>query len=128
MKLSREELMKLSCEERLEYNKRMNAERVARYRAGNQEKVKEYSRVYKKEYIKRPENVEKYKAKSREYVKKHKEAIENKKEMAKQTLTDAIRARKARQEMNRLRLEKEAQAQARARAPKKRGRKPKNPK
>ena len=80
MKLSREELMKLSCEERLEYNKRMNTERVARYREGNPEKVKEYSRKYKKEYIKRPENVEKYKAKSREYVKKHKEAIENKKE------------------------------------------------
>ena len=127
MKLSREELMKLSCEERLEYNKRMNAERVARYRAGNQEKVKEYSRVYKKEYIKRPENVEKYKAKSREYVKKHREAIENKKEKAVETLTDAIRNKKAREELKKLQKDK-AKAEAEAQAPKKRGRKSKNPK
>ena len=123
MKLTRQEVMSLSCEERLEYNKRMNAERVARYRAGNQEKAREYNNEYKKNYIKRPENVEKYRAKSREYVKKHKETKGNNKETAINTLTDAIRNKKARDEMKKLQKDKE---QAQAQAPKKRrGRPPK---
>ena len=97
------------------------SERVARYRAGNQEKARIYNNEYKKNYIKRPENVEKYRAKSREYVKKHKET---KKETAINTLTDAIRNKKARDEMKKLQKDKE-QAQAQAQEPKKRGRKPK---
>ena len=127
MKLSRQEVMSLSCEERLEYNKRMNAERVARYRAGNQEKAREYNNEYKKNYIKRPENLEKYRAKSREYVRKHKETTQINKETALNTLTDAIRNKKARDELKKLQKDK-AQAQAQAQAPKKRGRKPKQAK
>ena len=69
--------------------------------------------------------MEKYKAKSREYVKKHRD--ENKKEKAVETLTDAIRNKKARDELKKLQKDK-AKAEAEAQAPKKRGRKPKNPK
>ena len=47
--------------------------------------------------------------------------MESKKETAKETLTDAIRNKKARDELKKLQKDK-------AQAPKKRGRKPKNPK
>ena len=42
-KLSCAEVMKLTPEERVEYNKKMNADRVAKYRAANKEKAKEYN-------------------------------------------------------------------------------------
>ena len=123
MKLSRQEVMSLSFEERLEYNKRMIAERVARYRAGNQEKAREYNNEYKKNYTKRPENVEKYTAKSLEYVKKHNKTMESNRETAINTLTNAIRNKKARDEMKKLQKNKEEQKQKeQTQAPKRRGR------
>lgn len=60
-KLSREELKKLSAEEKIAYQQAMNRERVAKYREANKEKADKYNREYKKDYINRPENKEKYK-------------------------------------------------------------------
>ena len=122
-KLSRAEVMALSPEARLAYNRTRNAERVARHRELNRESAMEYNRTYKKVYVNRPENKERYDELNRHYVNKHNAIKRDKKATALNTLTDAIRARKARAEMKKLKDEKEAKAEP---AKRKRGRKPKN--
>jgi hypothetical protein len=70
-KLTREELKGLTAEQKLEYQRRQNAARVAAHRAANKEKAAEYNRVYKKNYINRPENKDRYKELNKIYVKNH---------------------------------------------------------
>jgi hypothetical protein len=59
-KLTREQLKRLTAEQKIEYQQARNRERVAAYRAANKEKADKYNREYKKEYINRTENKEKY--------------------------------------------------------------------
>ena len=47
-KLTREQLKGLTAEEKIAYQKRLNAARVAAYREANKEKAAEYNRTYKK--------------------------------------------------------------------------------
>ncbi len=101
-KLTRQEVMNLTAEERVAYNKRRNAERVAKHRRENREHAMEYNKTYKKDYVNRKENKEKYDELNRQYVNKHNKQKREKKEKAISTLTDAIKARKARMEMNML--------------------------
>ena len=70
-KLTREQLKGLTAEEKIEYQRKQNAARVAAYRAANKEKAAEYNRKYKKDYINRPENRDKYKELNKKYVEKH---------------------------------------------------------
>ena len=70
-KLTREQLKGLTAEEKIEYQRKQNAARVAAYRAANKEKAAEYNRTYKKEYINRPENRDKYKELNKKYVEKY---------------------------------------------------------
>ena len=70
-KLTREQLKGLTADQKLEYQRKQNAARVAAYRAANKEKAAEYNRTYKKEYINRPENKEKYKELNRKNVERH---------------------------------------------------------
>ena len=70
-KLTREELKGLTAEQKIEYQRKQNAARVAAYRAANKEKAAEYNRTYKKDYINRPENKEKYKELNKKYVDKY---------------------------------------------------------
>ena len=74
-KLTREELKGLTAEQKLEYQRRQNAARVAAHRAANKEKAAEYNRNYKKDYINRPENKEKYKEPNKKYVEKHRNQL-----------------------------------------------------
>jgi len=67
-KLTREQLKGLTAEEKIAYQKRLNAARVAAYREANKEKAAEYNRTYKKDYINRPENRDKFKELNRKYV------------------------------------------------------------
>ena len=67
-KLSRDELKGLTAEQKLEYQRKQNAARVAAHRAANKEKAAEYNRTYKKNYINRPENRQKYMELNRKYV------------------------------------------------------------
>ncbi len=62
-KLTREHLKGLTAawEEKLEYQRRQNAARVTAHREANKEKVAEYNRTYKKDYINRPANRDRYK-------------------------------------------------------------------
>ena len=46
-KLTREQLKGLTAEEKIAYQNRLNAARVAAYRAANKEKAAEYNRTYK---------------------------------------------------------------------------------
>ena len=71
VKLTREQLKGLTAEEKLAYQRTQNAERVARYRANNKEKAAEYNRTYKKDYINRPENRDKYKELNKQHVEKY---------------------------------------------------------
>jgi len=111
IKLTREALKALSATERLEYNKKMNAERVKKYRDANADKAKQYNNEYKNKYVNRPENKAKYDKLNREYVKKHRDIQREKlgeieaKVKATSTLGDYIKARKARTEMNKLKTE-----------------------
>ena len=70
-KLTRDELKGLTAEQKIEYQRKQNAARVAAYRAANKEKAAEYNRTYKKNYINRPENREKYIELNRKYVEKY---------------------------------------------------------
>ena len=70
-KLTREELKGLTAEEKIEYQRKQNAARVAAYRAANKEKATEYNRTYKKSYINRPENKDKYKELNKKYEEKY---------------------------------------------------------
>ena len=70
-KLTREELKGLTAEQKIEYQQARNRERVAAYRAANKEKAAEYNRTYKKDYINRPENKDKYKELNKQYVEKY---------------------------------------------------------
>ena len=70
-KLTREQLKGLTAEEKLAYQKKLNAERVAKYRANNKEKTRVYNKEYKKDYINRPENRDRYKELNRKHVEKH---------------------------------------------------------
>ena len=70
-KLTREQLKGLTAEEKIAYQKRLNAARVAAYREANKEKAAEYYRTYKKDYINRPENRDKYKELNKKYVEKY---------------------------------------------------------
>ena len=70
-KLTREQLKGLTAEEKIEYQRKQNAARVAAYRAANKEKAAEYNRTYKKDYINRPENRDKYKELNKKYVDKY---------------------------------------------------------
>jgi hypothetical protein len=60
-KLTIEELKGLTAEEKIAYQNRLNAARAAAYKQANKEKAAEYNRKYKKVYINRPENRDKYK-------------------------------------------------------------------
>ena len=71
-KLTREELKGLTAEQKIEYQRKQNAARVAAYRAANKEKAAQYNREYKKDYINRPENRDKYKELNKMYVNKYK--------------------------------------------------------
>ena len=75
VKLIREQLKGLAAEEKLEYQRKQNAERVARYRANNKEKAAEYNRTYKKDYINRPENKDNYKELDKRYVEKYRNQL-----------------------------------------------------
>ena len=70
-KLTREQLKGLTAEEKIEYQRKQNAARVAAYRANNKGRAAEYNRTYKKDYIKRPENRDKYKELNKQYVARH---------------------------------------------------------
>ena len=70
-KLTREELKGLTAEQKIEYQRKQNAARVAAYRAANKEKAAQYNREYKKDYINRPENREKYKELNKKNVDKY---------------------------------------------------------
>ncbi len=70
-KLTREELKGLTAEQKLEYQRKQNAARVAAHRAANKEQSLAYNRTYKKDYINRPENRDKYKELNRKYVNEH---------------------------------------------------------
>ena len=72
-KLTREQLKGLTAEEKIAYQNRLNAARVAAYRAANKEKAAQYNREYKKDYINRPENRDKYKELNKMYVNKYKQ-------------------------------------------------------
>jgi len=72
-RLTREQLKGLTAEEKITYQKRLNASRVAAYRQANKEKSLQYNREYKKDYINRPENKDKYKELNKMYVNKYKE-------------------------------------------------------
>jgi hypothetical protein len=72
-KLTREQLKGLTAEQKLEYQRKQNAARVAAHRAANKEKAAEYNRTYKKNYVNRPENKEKYKELNKKNVEKYKE-------------------------------------------------------
>ena len=52
IKLSREQLKNLTATERKEYDKKMNAERIRRYREANKDKqeYKDYNKNYTKKY------------------------------------------------------------------------------
>jgi DNA-binding transcriptional regulator YbjK len=69
-KLTREQLKVLTAEEKIAYQNRLNAARVAAYRAANKEKAAEYNRTYKKDYVNRPENKDRYKELNKMYVNK----------------------------------------------------------
>ena len=69
-KLTREQLKGLTAEEKIAYQNRLNAARVAAYRAANKEKAAEYNRTYKKDYVNRPENKDRYKELNKMYVNK----------------------------------------------------------
>ena len=56
-KLTKEQLKGLTAEEKLEYQRKQNAARVAAYRANNKEKAAEYNRTYKKDYVNRPDKL-----------------------------------------------------------------------
>lgn len=111
VKLSREQLLKLTPEERIAYNKRLKAEQMKRYRANN-DKAKEYNRDYKQTYINLPQNKDKYKELNRKNVKAFRDREKSKlddinaKLNLSTKLTDAIRAKKARAEMKRLQDDK----------------------
>ena len=68
---TRGQLKRLIAEEKIAYQKRLNAARVAAYREANKEKAAEYNRTYKKDYINRPENRDKYKELNRKNVEKY---------------------------------------------------------
>ena len=70
-KLTREQLNGLTAEEKIAYQNRLNAARVAAYRAANKEKTAEYNREYKKNYINRPENKDRYKELNKMHVNKY---------------------------------------------------------
>ena len=70
-KLTREELKGLTAEQKLEYQRKQNAARVSAYRAANKDKAAEYNRTYKKDYMNRPENKDKYKVLNKKYVEKY---------------------------------------------------------
>jgi hypothetical protein len=70
-KLTREQLKGLTAEEKIEYQRKQNAARVAAYRANKKEKAAEYNRTCKKDCINRPENREKYKELNKQYVARH---------------------------------------------------------
>jgi hypothetical protein len=55
-RLTREQLNGLTAEKKIAYQNRLNAARVAAYRAANKENAAEYNRTYKKDYVNRPEN------------------------------------------------------------------------
>ncbi len=69
-RLTREQLKGLTAEEKTAYQNRLNAARVAANRAANKEKAAQYNREYKKDYINRPENKEKYKELNKMHVHK----------------------------------------------------------
>lgn len=70
-KLTREQLKGLTAEQKIKYQQDRNRERVAAYRANNKEKADEYNRTYKKDYINRPENRQKYMELNKRYVEKY---------------------------------------------------------
>jgi hypothetical protein len=70
-KLTREQLKVLTAEEKIAYQNRLNAARVAAYRAANKEKAAEYNRTYKKDYVNRPENKDRYKELNKMHVNKY---------------------------------------------------------
>ncbi len=69
-RLTREQLKGLTAEEKIAYQIRLNAARVAAYRAANKEKAAEYNWTYKKDYINRPENKDKDKKLNKMHVNK----------------------------------------------------------
>ena len=69
-KLTREQLKGLTAEEKLEYQRKQNAARVAAYRAANKDKAAECNRTYKKDYINRPENKDRHKEFKKMHVNK----------------------------------------------------------
>jgi hypothetical protein len=107
-KLTREQLKALSPEDRIKYNNRLNALRVQRYRELNKEQAKEYNRDYKQTYINLPQNKDKYKELNRKNVKAFREREKSKLDdiNAKLTLSNAIKAKKARNEMKKLKDDK----------------------
>ncbi len=72
---TREELRGLTAEQRIEYQRKQNAERVAKYRAANKEKAAEYDRTYENVYINRPEIKEKYKELNKTCVEKYRNQL-----------------------------------------------------
>lgn len=53
IKLSREEIKKLSLPDKIQYQRQMNVERQRRYKANNKEKFDKYHKNYVKEYRKK---------------------------------------------------------------------------
>jgi hypothetical protein len=78
--LTREQIANLSPDEKKDYQRAANRERVRRYREANPEKTKEYSREYKKQYISRPDIADKYKDLNKQHNKVYREKIKSKKD------------------------------------------------
>ncbi len=70
VKLTRVQLKGLTAEEKLEFQRKQNAERVTRYRAKNKEKADKYNREYN-----RPENRGKYNELNKRYVEKYRNQL-----------------------------------------------------
>lgn len=111
-KKSLKEVQAMTPEEKKEYQRQLNKERVAKYRSivGDtpEYKKKNAETVYK--FRNAEENYEEYKKKNVEYNKKYRERLRQEKKQveALNTLSNAIKNRKAKKEMEQLKEEKKA--------------------
>jgi hypothetical protein len=108
-KLTRPQVLALTPVEKVEYQKALNLARVHKYRTQNQEKARQYNKEYKIKYCNRSEeNKARCKETNLRNVKAFRErqkATKQTKTKALNTITDAIKARKARNEVKQLKAD-----------------------
>ena len=138
IKLSREQLKNLTATERKEYDKKMNAERIRRYREANKDKqeYKDYNKNYTKTY--RAEHKEEYRKKNIEHNKTYrakkkaiknanisdrrgkkldvKELLEVRKELASKTIADNYKVHLAKKKVNEMKSLKDKIIEYKAKA------------